>query len=278
MRANISERKKKQKEDKPPPPKIVVREMQEIAFEEQHNILFKPNTGPQTDFLAASEREVLYGGAAGGGKSYAMLADPLRYLAHPQFSGLLLRRTTEELRELVWKSQELYPKVIPGVKWSERKMQWTSPAGGRLWLSYLDRDDDVLRYQGLSFCWIGFDELTQWPTGFAWDYLRSRLRSTASDLPVYMRATTNPGGAGHVWVKKYFVDPAPAANPFWATDENGKTLVYPSGHTKEGNPLFLRKFIPAKLFDNPYLAESGDYETMLLSLPENQRKRLLGYR
>ena len=80
-----------------------------------------------------------------------MLADPLRYLAHPQFSGLLLRRTTEELRELVWKSQELYPKIIPGIKWSERKMQWTSPAGGRLWLSYLDRDDDVLRYQGLSF-------------------------------------------------------------------------------------------------------------------------------
>ena len=275
MRASVSERKKKQKAEKPPPPEVVIRETQNITFEEQHNILFKPNTGPQTDFLAASEREVLYGGAAGGGKSYAMLADPLRYLAHPQFSGLLLRRTTEELRELVWKSQELYPKIIPGVKWSERKMQWTSPAGGRLWLSYLDRDDDVLRYQGLSFCWIGFDELTQWPTGFAWDYLRSRLRSTASDLPVYMRATTNPGGAGHVWVKKYFVDPAPAGKDFWATDEDGKPLIYPSGHTKEGQPLFKRKFIPAKLFDNPYLAESGDYETMLLSLPENQRKRLL---
>ena len=204
MRASVLERKKKKEAEKEPEPKVVLHETQEITFEEQHNVLFKPNTGPQTAFLAASEREVLYGGAAGGGKSYAMLADPLRYLGHPQFSGLLLRRTTEELRELVWKSQELYPKIIPGVKWSERKMQWTSPAGGRLWLSYLDRDDDVLRYQGLSFCWIGFDELTQWPTGFAWDYLRSRLRSTAPDLPVYMRATTNPGGAGHVWVKKYF--------------------------------------------------------------------------
>ena len=276
MRANVSERKKKQAAEKPPKPEVVVRETpEEIAFEEQHNIIFKPNKGPQTDFLAASEREVLYGGAAGGGKSYAMLADPLRYLAHPQFSGLLLRRTTEELRELVWKSQELYPKIIPGVKWSERKMQWTSPAGGRLWLSYLDRDDDVLRYQGLSFCWIGFDELTQWPTGFAWDYLRSRLRSTAPELPVYMRATTNPGGAGHVWVKKYFVDPAPAGKQFWATDASGDTLIYPKGHTKEGQPLFQRKFIPAKLFDNPYLSSTGDYETMLLSLPESQRKRLL---
>ena len=275
MRANVQGRKKKNQKEKKQEPETTIEEITELTFEEKHNVLFKPNPGPQTDFLAAAEREVLYGGAAGGGKSYAMLADPLRYLAHPQFSGLLLRRTTEELRELVWKSQELYPKIIPGIKWSERKMQWTSPAGGRLWLSYLDRDDDVLRYQGLSFCWIGFDELTQWPTGFAWDYLRSRLRSTASDLPVYMRATTNPGGAGHVWVKKYFVDPAPAGRQFWATDANGDTLKYPKGHSKEGKPLFQRKFIPAKLFDNPYLAKTGDYETMLLSLPESQRKRLL---
>ena len=71
------------------------------------NVIFRPNAGPQTEFLAASEREVLYGGAAGGGKSYAILADPMRYLSHPQFSGLLLRHTTEELRELIWKSQEL---------------------------------------------------------------------------------------------------------------------------------------------------------------------------
>ena len=91
-----------------------------------------------------------------------MLADPLRYMGHPQFSGLLLRHTTEELRELIFKSQELYPKIWPGIKWSERKMQWTAPSGARLWMSYLDRDEDVLRYQGLAFSWIGFDELTQW--------------------------------------------------------------------------------------------------------------------
>ena len=277
LRASVQARQKQKKlnTEHSPKPKIKVTKTENLPLEEKHNILFRPNEGPQTAFLASSEREVLYGGAAGGGKSYAMLADPLRYLSHPQFSGLLLRRTTEELRELVWKSQELYPKIIPGIKWSERKMQWTSPSGGRLWLSYLDRDDDVLRYQGLSFCWIGFDELTQWPTPFAWDYLRSRLRSIAPDLPVFMRATTNPGGAGHVWVKKYFVDPSPPGTEFWATDVDGNTLKFPTGHTKAGKPLFQRKFIPAKLFDNPYLAKSGDYETMLLSLPENQRKRLL---
>lgn len=245
------------------------------ALQEQ-NIIFKPNKGPQTAFLAASEREVLYGGAAGGGKSYAMLADPLRYMSHPQFSGLLLRHTTEELRELIWKSQEMYPKIYPGIKWSERKMQWVAPSGARLWFSYLDRDEDVLRYQGLAFSWVGFDELTQWATPFAWNYMRSRLRSTAPDLPIYMRATTNPGGPGHAWVKKMFIDPSIPGKAFWATDiETGETLVYPKGHSKEGEPLFKRRFIPAMLTDNPYLADQGDYETMLLSLPEHQRKQLL---
>ena len=173
MRKNVQARKKKTKQEQESKKDIqpTIKKSEDLELKEKYNVLFEPNEGPQTDFLAASEREVLYGGAAGGGKSYAMLADPLRYLSHPQFSGLLLRRTTEELRELVWKSQELYPQIISGIKWSERKMQWTSPSGGRLWLSYLDRDDDVLRYQGLSFCWIGFDELTQWPTPFAWDYL-----------------------------------------------------------------------------------------------------------
>ena len=247
-----------------------------IPVEEKHNIVFKPNEGPQTEFLAAPEREVLYGGSAGGGKSYAMLADPLRYMGHPSFSGLLLRHTTEELRELIFKSQELYPKVWKGIKWSERKMQWVAPSGARLWMSYLDRDDDVLRYQGLAFSWIGFDELTQWATPYAWNYMRSRLRSTAPDLPVYMRATTNPGGRGHHWVKKMFIDPSPYGKAFDATDiETNKVLKYPEGHEKAGKSLFKRRFIPARLFDNPYLAESGDYEAMLLSLPEQQRRQLL---
>tara|TARA_Y100000004_G_scaffold68115_2_gene76410 strand:- start:755 stop:2203 length:1449 start_codon:yes stop_codon:yes gene_type:complete len=244
--------------------------------EEEKNVVFKPNEGPQTEFLAANEREVLYGGSAGGGKTYSMLVDPLRYMGHSEFSGLLLRRTTEELRELIFKSQELYPKIWKGIKWSERKMQWTAPSGARLWMSYLDRDEDVLRYQGLAFSWIGFDELTQWSTPYAWNYMRSRLRSTASNLPIFMRATTNPGGRGHAWVKKMFIAPAPFGKAFDATDiDTGETLKYPAGHEKAGKPLFKRRFIPARLSDNPYLAENGDYEAMLLSLPEQQRRQLL---
>ena len=221
--------------------------------EEEKNVVFKPNEGPQTEFLAANEREVLYGGSAGGGKTYSMLVDPLRYMGHSEFSGLLLRRTTEELRELIFKSQELYPKIWKGIKWSERKMQWTAP-----------------------FSWIGFDELTQWSTPYAWNYMRSRLRSTASNLPIFMRATTNPGGRGHAWVKKMFIAPAPFGKAFDATDiDTGETLKYPAGHERAGKPLFKRRFIPARLSDNPYLAENGDYEAMLLSLPEQQRRQLL---
>ena len=248
-----------------------------IEVEKAKEIIFQPNPGPQTDFLSASEQEVLYGGAAGGGKSFAMLADPVRYFNNSLSSMLLVRRSTEELRELISVSKQLYPKAIPGIKFMERDKTWVAPSGATLWLSYLDRDDDVQRYQGQAFNWIGFDELTQWPSPYPWDYMRSRLRATKdSGLNLYQRATTNPGGAGHQWVKKTFVDPAPHNTSFDATDmETGERIVWPKGHSKEGQPLFKRKFIPAKLFDNPYLSESGDYETMLLSLPENQRKRLL---
>ena len=243
---------------------------------EQREVVFAPNPGPQTEFLAASEQEVLYGGAAGGGKSFGLLADPMRYFHNPNFNGLILRRTNDELRELIWKSQELYPKAFPGAKWAEKKSQWTLPSGAKLWLTYLEREDDVRRYQGLAFSYIAFDELTQHPTPFAWDYMRSRLRTTDPDLPIFMRATTNPGGAGHGWVKKMFIDPAPANQAFVATDLNsGDPLEYPEGHEKAGQPLFSRRFIPASLTDNPYLMEGGQYEANLLSLPENQRRQLL---
>jgi hypothetical protein len=248
-----------------------------VEVKKAQEVIFQPNPGPQTDFLSAPEQEVLYGGAAGGGKSYAMLADPVRYFNNPKARMLLVRRTTEELRELVAVSKELYPRAIPGIKFLERDKTWVAPSGATLWLSYLDREDDVSRYQGQAYTWIGFDELTQWPSPYAWDYMRTRLRTSKdSGLKLYQRATTNPGGPGHQWVKKAFVDPAPPGQAFWAKDlDTGKIITWPKGHSLEGQPLLKRRFIPATLHDNPYLADDGMYEANLLSMPEHLRKQLL---
>lgn len=250
-------------------------------IEAEVEVVFKPNPGPQTAFFAASEQEVLYGGAAGGGKSYALIADPMRYFDNKNFRGLILRRTNEELRELIWKSQELYPKAIPGAVWREKDKEWRFPSGARLWMTYLDREDDVLRYQGQAFTYIGFDELTQYPTPHAWDYMRSRLRDASGTLPLFMRATSNPGGPGHGWVKRMFIDPAPYGKPFDAQNvETGEVLRVPEGDDgfpKErwGQALFQRRFIPAKLADNPYLWNGGQYKANLLSLREDLQRQLL---
>ena len=246
------------------------------AVNEGSEITFKPNDGPQTEFLASPEKEVLYGGAAGGGKSYAMLMDLLRYADNKNHRALLLRRTLAELTELIDKSKQIYPKAFPRARFKESTKTWEFPSGATALFSYVDKDDDVYRYQGQSFTWIGIDELGHYPTPYVWNYLRSRLRTTDPKIDTYMRASSNPGGAGGWWVKKMFVDPAPPANPFWATDiETSKVLKYGISHQKAGEPLFQRKFIPARLTDNPHLAMDGEYEAMLLSLPEVERKRLL---
>jgi len=241
-------------------------------------VIFRPNPGPQEDFLSASEQDVLYGGAAGGGKSFALLADPLRYCHNPNHRGLLLRRTLDELTELIDKAKQLYPKAFPGAIWREAKSTWVFPSGATLWFTYLDRDKDVTRFQGQAFNWIGVDEITQYPSSYVWDYLRSRLRSTDPELQQHlcMRCTANPGGVGGWWVKKMYIDAHEPNIAFGAKDlDTGKTFVWPDGHAKAGQPLFYRKFVPARLTDNPFLMADGQYEAMLRSLPEVERRRLL---
>ena len=247
------------------------------SIEENTEVVFSPNKGPQVDFLAAPEKEVLYGGAAGGGKSFAMLVDLLRYASNGNHRALLLRRTLAELTELIDQSRKLYPKAFPGAVFRESKNTWSFPSGATALFSYVDKDNDVTRYQGQSFTWIGVDELGQYPTPYVWNYLRSRLRTTDPEIQTYMRASANPGGVGGWWLKKMFVDPAVPNDPFWATDiDSGNILRYGPNHPINADkPLYQRRFIPARLTDNPFLMESGEYEAMLLSLPEVERRRLL---
>jgi hypothetical protein len=221
------------------------------------DIIFKANEGPQENFLAAGETDVLYGGSAGGGKSYAMIVDPLRFAHRSAHRALILRRSMPELRELIDKSRELYPKAFPGCKYREVEKLWNFPSGAKIEFGFLERDADVYRYQGQAYSWIGFDEITHLPTEFSWNYLASRLRTTDTEITPYMRCTANPGGVGAHWVKKRYISPAPPNDSFLGADG------------------ITRKFIPARLQDNPYLAYDGRYEQMLKSLPPAQRKQLL---
>ena len=230
----------------------------------EQNIIFQPNDGPQTQFLAASEREVFYGGARGGGKSYAMLIDPLRYCDKAHHRALLIRRSMPELRDMINHSQRLYGQAYPGAKWREQEKEWRFPSGARIEFGYAENLTDVLRYQGQSYTWIGIDELPQYPTPEIYNFLRSSLRSVDPDIPVYMRATGNPGNVGSLWVKEMFVDPS---EPNKAFDVHIDTMA--------GRKSITRRFIPAKLQDNPYLMQTDDYMIMLSSLPEVQRKQFL---
>jgi len=229
--------------------------IQEVLKESR--VVFHANEGPQTDFLAAGEKDVLYGGAAGGGKSYAMLVDPLRYAHKKAHRALILRRSMPELREMIDKSRELYPQAFPGAKFKEVEKLWNFPSGAKVEFGFLERDADVYRYQGQAYSWIGFDEITHLPTEFSWNYLASRLRTTDPEIQTYLRCTANPGGVGSHWVKQRYIEP----------NEHNKSF--------QGKDGLTRKFIPARLADNPYLDADGVYEQMLKSLPPTQRQQLL---
>jgi len=203
-------------------------------------------TEPQKRFLSLANLEALYGGAAGGGKSDALLMDGIQDVMTPGYSGIIFRRTYQDLslpgalldRSMAWLQNT-------DAHWDGIKKQWRFPSGSVLAFGYLDTEKDKFRYQSAEFQFVGFDELTQFPEGW-YRYLLSRLRRLKTmEVPVRSRGATNPGGIGHEWVKKRFVE-----------DKTGS-----------------RRFVPALLSDNPHI-DQKEYRKALAELDTVTRKQL----
>ena len=201
-------------------------------------------TPKQAEFLLVPDRECLYGGAAGGGKSEALLAGALQYVDVPGYAALLLRRTYSDLSlpgALMDRASDWLTNTP--AKWSSVDKTWTFPSGATLTFGYLESEKDKYRYQSSEFQYIGFDELTQFSES-QYTYMFSRLRRLkGSRVPIRMRSGSNPGGVGHEWVENRFI---------------------------KGDKLF----IPARLEDNPHL-DQEEYLKSLSELDPITRKQLL---
>lgn len=261
-----------------------------------------PNEGPQTLFYATRAHEVLYGGSAGGGKTAALVALPLQYIAHPAFRGLILRRTTPELMDLMDKARDLYPACVEGAeaKSTGGGCIWHFPSGAKIQFNHCQHEDDAFKYQGREFHFVGFDELTHF-TLKQYQEIKSRVRASVAGLPRHLRCTTNPGGDGHEWVMGKWgawLDPkfeAEGLSPRF--DEPTGTRLPPLAagqvawveKTLDGDRWHLtrpanydpsttasRMFIPAALTDNPALiANDPGYVRNLMDLDPVRRAQLL---
>ena len=194
-----------------------------------------PQPGPQTAFVRSGVFEVVYGGARGGGKTDAALGE---FAFHAEAvgaaaRGLLVRRTRVALEPTITRARQIYRHF--GARWEEAKSRFTWPSGAVLYFRYLDRDSDAELYQGHDYTRVYVEELTQFGDPKVVDKLKATLRSAAG-VNCGFRATCNPGGPGHNWVKARYIDPG----PWEQVEEDG----------------LKRLFIPARLADNPMLAKN----------------------
>lgn len=225
----------------------------------------------QTAFLQEDCREALYGGAAGGGKTDALMRAALQYICVPGYAAVLVRQTYPQLimeggfieRALEWFSG------TPAV-WHGGDKRWTFPNGASITFMHMERDDDRFKVQGAEFQYIGFDELTNWRSDKVYRFSAARLRRpkaqerlaacphcgrTLADVPLRIRGGTNPGSRGESWVQARFVQP-------WAEFNAG-----------DGPPPQDQRFLPALLTDNPGL-DSDEYLRSLDVLDQQSKAQL----
>lgn len=216
-------------------------------------------TKKQGDFVNSEAFETLFGGAAGGGKSYGQIVDALQYaVKYPGSKQIIFRRTFPDLeRSIIRTSLDLYPREI--ASYNNSKHVWTFKNGSLIDFGYIDNEKDVYQYQSAEYDVIRFDELTHF-TEFMYVYMISRCRG-ANKFPKGMKSSTNPGGVGHQWVKERFVDIGAPNQVHKVKNETGTEST--------------RIFIPSFVTDNRFLMElDPDYEKRLDALPEKERKAL----
>ncbi len=215
--------------------------------------------------------EVLFGGAAGGSKSCSIVVFPLRFISNGFFRGIIFRQRLTDLGGLKDETFRWYPAT--GGEWHEQQKTWKWPSGAQVRLAAIERFEDVLKYQGHQYQYIAWDELTHWKDDKAYVYMLSRLRApTEANLRCFCRATTNPGGPGEKWVRERFRIRNPqdmhAGTRFSVlekkTNEDGTEHVFTS----------VRRFIPAKIKDNPSIDRLA-YEKQLMALGAEKRRQLM---
>jgi hypothetical protein len=234
-------------------------------------VLWEPSA-KQSMLLSAVDFEVLYGGSAGAGKSDGLLIDALGLqqdaIGNRNYQALLVRRTFPDLRDLIDRSQELYPYMGGGGKYDKSAHIWVWPSGARIEFGHMQYDSDRFKYRGRAFQYLGWDELTLFPTDIPYRYMMSRVRSIDAAIKCYVRATTNPDGPGFRWVKEYWRIPTEGTSTrFKITTKDPET-----GEEHEHG----RRFIAARLSDNPHLSDSGYRKTLLLLTADEQRALLMG--
>ncbi len=232
------------------------------------NIIWKPQP-KQAEFMERYEDEVLYGGAAGGGKSDALICEALRQVDIPHYKAVIFRKTYKQLEELISKSLRYYRAAFPSAKYNASQHEWTFPSGAKIYFRSMPHKMSHLDYQGLSYDFVGFDELTHF-TAVEYEYLMSRNRANGKGSRVYIRSTANPGGIGHSWVKERFISVSPPNT----TTKHEVDVWLPSGKAEKMS--ITRRFVPSSVFDNHILMENDPkYVAQLASLPEEQKKALL---
>lgn len=205
-------------------------------------VKWKAQPGPQEAFVRSRWFEVVYGGARGGGKTDGALGDFARHAGKygPGAKGLFVRRTRVALEPTIARAHQIFRPY--GAVWTEQKSRFVWPSGARLYFRHLDRDSDADAYQGHDYTRVYVEELTQFASPRPVDKLKATLRS-ARGVETGFRATCNPGGPGHTWVKARYID---------AGDHVLKEDFFPSPFG--GPPQRLtRMFIAARLSDNPRL-------------------------